>query len=243
LDIVSIEDLVKAGVHFGHRTKRWNPKMRKYIFGKRNGVHIIDLRQTMETIKRAYEAMVQVAEQGKGILFVGTKKQAKDIVKEEAQRGGIFYITERWLGGLLTNFDIVNTRIHRLREFEQMKEDGRWALMAKKEQSRCEREYTKLRKYFEGIKDMDRLPGAVFLVDIKKDVTAMREAKRKEIPIIAIIDTNVDPTDVSFPIPANDDSIRSISLITKIMTDAVVEGRKGFETEEEEKESYGTGKS
>jgi small subunit ribosomal protein S2 len=243
LELVKIEDLVAAGVHFGHRTKRWNPKMEKYIFGKRNGVHIIDLRQTQDMMKRAYEATVHVAEQGKGILFVGTKKQAKDIVKEEAQRGGIFYITERWLGGLLTNFDVVCTRVQRLREFEQMKEDGRWALMPKKEQSRCEREYSKLLKYFNGIKEMDRLPGLVFIVDIKKDVTAMREATRKNIPIVALIDTNVDPADIAFPIPANDDSIRSIALITKLITDAVIEGRKGFEAEENEKEDYGAGKS
>lgn len=239
--MVKIEDLITAGVHFGHRTKRWNPKMGKYIFGKRNGVHIIDLRKTQETIKRAYEAIVHIAEQGKGILFVGTKKQAKDIIKEEAARGGIFYITERWLGGLLTNYDIINQRLHRLREFEQMKEDGRWAMLTKKEMSRTEREYNKLHKYLHGIKEMDRLPGLVFIVDIKKDVTALREAKRKNIPIVAIVDTNVDPTDVTYPIPANDDSIRSIAIITKIVTDAVVEGRKGFETEE--KEDYGSGKS
>ncbi|HEC77858.1 MAG TPA: 30S ribosomal protein S2 [candidate division WOR-3 bacterium] len=243
MELVDIEQLITAGVHFGHRTKRWNPKMKKYIFGKRNGVHIIDLRQTQEALKRAYEAVVRVAEQGKGILFVGTKKQAKDIIKEEAQRGGIFYVTERWLGGLLTNFETLNQRVHRLREFEQMKEDGRWALLPKKELSRAEREFSKLLKYFQGIKEMDRLPGLVFIIDIKKDVTALREAKRKNIPIVAMVDTNVDPTDVTYPIPANDDSIRSIALITKIITDAVVEGRKGFETEEEVKEEYGSGKS
>jgi small subunit ribosomal protein S2 len=241
VELVKIEKLITAGVHFGHRTKRWNPKMEKYIFGKRNGVHIIDLRKTQETIKRAYEAIVHIAEQGKGILYVGTKKQAKDIIKEEAARGGIFCITERWLGGLLTNYDIINQRLHRLREFEQMKEDGRWAMLSKKEMSRTEREYSRLHKYLNGIKEMDRLPGLVFIVDIKKDVTALREAKRKDIPIVAIVDTNVDPTDVTYPIPANDDSIRSISIITKIVTDAVIEGRKGFETEE--KEDYGSGKS
>ncbi len=237
-----MEDLITAGVHFGHRTKRWNPKMGKYIFGKRNGIHIIDLRKTQETLKRAYEAIVHVAEQGKGILFVGTKKQAKDIIKEEAMRGGIFHITERWLGGLLTNFDVINQRTHRLREFEQMKEDGRWAMLAKKEMSRKERVYIKLRKYLHGIQEMDRLPGLIFIVDIKKDVTAMREAKRKNIPIVALVDTNVDPTDIMYPIPANDDSIRSIAIITKIVTDAVIEGGKGFETEEEEREEYGSSK-
>lgn len=237
-----MEDLITAGVHFGHRTKRWNPKMGKYIFGKRNGIHIIDLRKTQETLKRAYEAIVHVAEQGKGILFVGTKKQAKDIIKEEAMRGGIFHITERWLGGLLTNFDVINQRTHRLREFEQMKEDGRWAMLAKKEMSKKERVYIKLRKYLHGIQEMDRLPGLIFIVDIKKDVTAMREAKRKNIPIVALVDTNVDPTDIMYPIPANDDSIRSIAIITKIVTDAVIEGGKGFETEEEEREEYGSSK-
>lgn len=237
-----MEDLITAGVHFGHRTKRWNPKMGKYIFGKRNGIHIIDLRKTQDTLKRAYEAIVHVAEQGKGILFVGTKKQAKDIIKEEAMRGGIFHITERWLGGLLTNFDVINQRTHRLREFEQMKEDGRWAMLAKKEMSKKERVYIKLRKYLHGIQEMDRLPGLIFIIDIKKDVTAMREAKRKNIPIVALVDTNVDPTDVTYPIPANDDSIRSIAIITKIVTDAVIEGGKGFETEEEEREEYGSSK-
>ncbi len=230
--MASIEDLIAAGVHFGHRTKRWNPKMSKYIFGKRNGVHIIDLRQTLELLKRAYESVVHIAEQGKGILYVGTKKQAKDIIKEEALRGNVFYITERWLGGLLTNFDVLNQSVHKLREFEQMKEDGRWALLSKKELSRVDREYNKLLKYFRGVKEMDRLPGLVFIADIKKDVTAFREATRKNIPVVAIVDTNVDPEEVTYPIPANDDSIRSISLITKIITEAVVEGRKGFETEE-----------
>ncbi|MCK4453051.1 MAG: 30S ribosomal protein S2 [Candidatus Stahlbacteria bacterium] len=243
MELVSIEDLITAGVHFGHRTKRWNPKMQKYIFGKRNGVHIIDLRQTQETLKRAYEATVHIAEQGKGILFVGTKKQAKDIIKEEATRGNIFHVTERWLGGLLTNFDTLNQRVNRLREFEQMKEDGRWTLLSKKELSKLERQYSKLSKYFQGVKEMDRLPGLVFIVDIKKDETALREAKRKNIPIVALVDTNVDPEDITYPIPANDDSIRSIALMTKILIDAVIEGRKGFETEEEEKEKYEPGKS
>jgi small subunit ribosomal protein S2 len=215
--------------------------MGKYIFGKRNGIHIIDLRQTQEALKRAYEATVRIAEEGKGILFIGTKKQAKDIIKEEAARGSIFYVTERWLGGLLTNYDILSQRIARLREFEQMKEDGRWSMTSKKELARAEREYQKLLKYFQGIKEMDRLPGMVFIVDIHKDETALREALRVSIPVVAIVDTNVDPTDIDYPIPANDDSIRSISLITKIIANAVAEGRKGFEAEE--KETYGTGEA
>lgn len=241
MEDITFEKLVSAGCHFGHRTKRWNPKMAKYIFGKRNGIHIIDLRQTQEGLKRAYEAMVRVAEEGKGILFVGTKKQAKDIIKEEAAGAHIFYVTERWLGGLLTNFNVLSQRILRLREFEQMKEDGRWALASKKEQSRAEREYQKLHKYFEGIKEMDRLPGMVFLADIKKDETALQEALRVNIPVAAIVDTNVDPTSINYPIPANDDSIRSIALIAKTIANAVAEGRKGFEAEE--KETYGSGET
>ena len=241
MEQLTFERLVSSGCHFGHRTKRWNPKMEKYIFGKRNGIHIIDLRQTQEALKRAYEATVRIAELGKGILFIGTKKQAKDIIKEEAARGSIFYVTERWLGGLLTNYEILSQRIARLREFEQMKEDGRWSMTSKKELARAEREYQKLLKYFEGIKEMDRLPGMVFIVDIHKDETALREALRVNIPVVAIVDTNVDPTDIDYPIPANDDSIRSISLITKIIANAVAEGRKGFEAEE--KETYGTGEA
>lgn len=241
MEQITFERLVSSGCHFGHRTKRWNPKMAKYIFGKRNGIHIIDLRQTQEGLKRAYEAIVRVAEEGKGILFVGTKKQAKDIIKEEAARAHIFYVTERWLGGLLTNFNVLSQRILRLREFEQMKEDGRWAMASKKEQSRAEREYQKLRKYFDGIKEMDRLPGMVFLVDIKKDETALQEAIRVNIPVAAIVDTNVDPTSINYPIPANDDSIRSITLITSTVASAVAEGRKGFEAED--KENYGSGEA
>jgi len=241
LELVTIESLINAGIHFGHRTKRWNPKMKKYIYGKRNGVHIIDLRLTQESLKKAYEAVVHVAEQGKGILFVGTKKQAKDIIKEEALRGKIFYITERWLGGLLTNYSVLSQRIHRLRELQRMREDGGFSVLPKKELSRIEKEWGRLAKSFEGIKDMDRLPGLIYIVDINKDATALAEARRVNIPIIAIVDTNVDPTNITFPIPANDDSLRSISLITKVLTNAVVEGRKGFETEE--KETYGPGES
>ncbi len=233
MDLVTVEELIAAGVHFGHRTKRWNPKMQKFIFGKRNGVHIIDVRQTIEHLKRAYDAAVHIAEQGKGILYVGTKKQAKDIIKEEASRGSIFHVTERWLGGLLTNYEILSQRVNRLREFRQMKEDGRWAMLSKKELTQMERRFAKLVKYFNGVKDMDRLPGLVYIIDIKKDLTALREAKRKEIPVVAIVDTNVDPTEITYPIPANDDSIRSIALITRVLTDAVIEGRKGFETDEE----------
>ncbi|OGC42687.1 30S ribosomal protein S2 [candidate division WOR-3 bacterium RBG_13_43_14] len=237
MDLVTVEELITAGVHFGHRTKRWNPKMEKFIFGKRNGVHIIDVRQTIEYLKRAYDATVHIAEQGKGILFVGTKKQAKDIIKEEANRGSIFHVTERWLGGLLTNYEILSQRVNRLREFRQMKEDGRWAMLSKKELTRMERRFTKLVKYFSGVKDMDRLPGLVYIIDIKKDLTALREAQRKNIPVVAIVDTNVDPTEITYPIPANDDSIRSITLITRVITDAVLEGRKGFESEEEKEQN------
>ncbi len=234
MEIVSMQELISTGIHFGHRTKRWNPKMAKYIFGKKNGVHIIDLRQTLESLKKSYETTVRIAEQGKGILYVGTKKQARDVIKEEALRAGAFYITERWLGGLLTNFSTLYTRVQRLRELEQMKEDGRWSMLPKKELVRYEREFTKLSKYFEGIKEMDRLPGLVFIADIIKDATAVKEAKKVGIPIIAIVDTNTDPTDIDYPIPGNDDSLRAISLVAKIISNAVLEGRKGFETEEKE---------
>ncbi len=234
MEIVSLQDLINTGIHFGHRTKRWNPKMRKYIFGKKNGVHIIDLRQTQEALRKAYDATVRIAEQGKGVLYVGTKKQARDVIREEALRAGAFFITDRWLGGLLTNFNTLYTRVQRLRELEQMKEDGRWSMLPKKELSKYEREYIKLSKYFEGIKDMDRLPGMIYVVDIVKDATAVNEARKMDIPIIAIVDTNVDPTGIDYPIPGNDDSIRAISLVTKIISNAVLEGRKGFETEEKE---------
>lgn len=237
MDLVTVEELISAGVHFGHRTKRWNPKMEKFIFGKRNGVHIIDVRQTLEYLKHAYDAIVHIAEQGKGILFVGTKKQAKDIIKEEANRGSIFHVTERWLGGLLTNYEILSQRVNRLREFQQMKEDGRWAMLSKKELTRMERKYSKLLKYFDGVREMDRLPGLVYIIDIKKDLTALREAQRKGIPVVAIVDTNVDPTEITYPIPANDDSIRSIAIITRVITDAVLEGRKGFESEDEKEQN------
>ncbi|MEO0128780.1 MAG: 30S ribosomal protein S2 [candidate division WOR-3 bacterium] len=234
MEIVTMQELISTGIHFGHRTKRWNPKMAKFIFGKKNGVHIIDLRQTLENLKKAYEITVRIAEQGKGILYVGTKKQARDVIKEEALRAGAFYITERWLGGLLTNFSTLYTRVQRLRELEQMKEDGRWSMLPKKELVRYEREFTKLSKYFEGIKEMDRLPGLVFIVDIIKDATAVKEAKKVGVPIIAIVDTNTDPTDIDYPIPGNDDSLRAISLVAKVISNAVLEGRKGFETEEKE---------
>ncbi len=229
-----MQDLISTGIHFGHRTKRWNPKMAKYIFGKKNGVHIIDLRQTLENLKRVYETTVRIAEQGKGILYVGTKKQARDVIKEEALRAGAFYITERWLGGLLTNFTTLYTRVQRLRELEQMKEDGRWSMLPKRELVQYEREFTKLSKYFEGIKEMDRLPGLIFIVDVIKDATAVKEAKKVGIPVIAIVDTNTDPTDIDYPIPGNDDSLRAISLVAKIISNAILEGRKGFETEERE---------
>lgn len=231
MELISIEDLIATGIHFGHRTRRWNPKMKKYIFGKRNGVHIIDLRQTHEALKRAYEAVVGIAEQGKGILFVGTKKQAKDVIREEAIRCNVFYVNERWLGGLLTNFNVLYSRVQRLRELEQMREDGRWAMLPKKELSAMEKEWMRLSKYFEGIKEMDRLPGLIFIVDIVKDATALREARKINIPVVAIVDTNVDPAGITYPIPGNDDSIRAIGLVTKLIADAVIEGRKGFEAE------------
>ncbi len=229
IDRIEPQQLFEAGVHFGHRTKRWNPKMAKYIYGKKQGVHIIDLNQTIECLRQASSIIVKNIEDGKNILFVGTKKQAKDVIAEESLRCGALYVTERWLGGLLTNFLTVSTRIARMKEIERIKEEGRIKQLPPKEAIRLEREYIKLSKVFSGVKEMDRLPGIVYVVDVNKEITAVREARRLEIPIIAITDTNVDPDIIDYPIPGNDDSLRSISLITKIVADAVAEGRKGFE--------------
>ncbi len=234
LDRIDIKKLFECGVHFGHRTKRWNPKMAKYIFGKKQGIHIIDLNQTVECLRQACAVIIKNMEKGKGILFVGTKKQAKDVIEEEAKRCGAAFVTERWLGGLLTNFQTISQRIARLKEIERMKEDGRINQLFPKEIISLEKEYNKLIKVFRGIKDMDSLPGVVYIVDVNKEINAVREAHRLEIPTIAITDSNVDPDLVDYPIPANDDSLRSIEIITKVIADAVLEGRKGFEEPPEE---------
>ncbi|MEO0074716.1 MAG: 30S ribosomal protein S2 [candidate division WOR-3 bacterium] len=238
---ITIKDLLEAGVHFGHRARRWNPKMKPYIFGKKNDIFIIDLEKTLERIKIAADAMRRVAELGQDVLFVGTKQQAKPIIEEEAKRCGAFYVNERWLGGLLTNFEVVSNRISRLAELERILSEGRTERYTKKELLKLEREYKKLLKIFAGVKEMDRLPGIIYLVDVVREATPLAEARRAKIPVVAMIDTNGDPEKIDYPIPSNDDALRSIKLITSIMADAVLEGRKGFvDDTEAEKENEAT---
>jgi len=231
---LTIKDLLEAGVHFGHRARRWNPKMKPFIFGKKNDIFIIDLEKTLDRIKMGAEAVRRVAEMGQDILFVGTKPQAKPIIEEEAKRCGAFFVNERWLGGLLTNFDVVSTRIARMVELERILGEGKTDKYTKKEMLMLEREYKKLVKVFAGVKEMDRLPGIVYLVDVVREATPLAEAKRSKVPVVAMIDTNGDPEKVDFPIPSNDDALRSIKLITGIIANAVLEGRKGFEETETE---------
>jgi len=223
-----IKQLLEAGVHFGHKTARWNPKMKKFIFGERSSIYIIDLEKTEECINRARDFLLDIASKGEFVLFAGTKKQAQEVIFREATRCGMFYVTERWPGGLLTNFSTVKKSINRLKDIEKMKEDGTFEKLTKKEVSRLEKELAKLKKNFSGIVPMERMPKALYIVDTKKEETAVSEAKRLEIPIIGLIDTNCDPDLVDFPIPGNDDATKSISLITTLMADAVIEGRKRF---------------
>jgi small subunit ribosomal protein S2 len=230
--ILSIKDLLEAGVHFGHRARRWNPKMKPYIFGRKNDIFIIDLEKTLDRIKIASEAVRRVAEVGQDILFVGTKPQAKPIIEEEAKRCGAFFVNERWLGGLLTNFEVVSNRIARLVELERILGEGRVGKYTKKEMLMLEREHTKLMKIFAGVKEMDRLPGIIYLVDVVREATPLAEARRSKIPVVAMIDTNGDPEKIDYPIPSNDDALRSIKLITGIIANSVLEGRKGFEETE-----------
>lgn len=223
---VSIKELLEAGVHFGHQTRRWNPKMKKFIFGERNGIYILDLQKTVKAIDEGYEMLRQKALENEAILFVGTKKQAKDMITEEAKRCGMFYVTERWLGGMLTNFQTIKSSIRRLKNIERMATDGTFAALTKKEVLQLEKEKTKLEKVLSGVKEMDRLPGALFLVDTRKDDIAVAEANRLEIPVVAIVDTNCDPDPIDIPIPGNDDAIRSIRLISSLMASAVLEGKE-----------------
>ncbi|HKQ70615.1 MAG TPA: 30S ribosomal protein S2 [Polyangiaceae bacterium] len=219
-----LRSLIEAGVHFGHQTKRWNPKMRPFIYGARNGIHIIDLDQTARMFKRAYEFIVETVGRGGHILFVGTKRQAQDIVIEEAQRGSMFYVTNRWLGGTLTNFRTIKQGLDRLRSLERMKDDGTYEQLPKKEVSRLEKERERLEKYLGGLKSMGSLPHAVFVIDPHQEQIAVSEARKLGVPIIAITDTNCDPDVIDFIIPGNDDAIRSIKLITSRVADACIEG-------------------
>ena len=231
--VVSMKQLLEAGVHFGHQTRRWNPKMSKYIFTERNGIYIIDLQKTVKKADEAYAFMRSVAEEGKSVLFVGTKKQAQEAIKDEALKADMYFVNERWLGGMLSNFQTIQKRIARLKELETMEQDGTFDVLSKKEVLSLRKEMEKLEKYLGGIKDMKKLPGALFIVDPRKERIAVAEAHKLHIPIVAIIDTNCDPDEIDYPIPGNDDAIRAVKLITGRMADAVIEGRQGQSTEAE----------
>ncbi len=220
---VTMKDLLEAGVHFGHQTRRWNPKMKKYIFLERNGIHVIDLQKTQKCAEAARTAVVKAAKNNDSVLFVGTKKQAKDVMREEAARCGNFHVSERWLGGMLTNFQTIKMSIRFLRSLERMREDGTFEKLSKKEVARLEKQRVKLERNFSGIKEMNRLPGVLFVVDTKRERIAVLEAKRLGIPVIGLVDTNCDPEEVDFAIPGNDDAIRSIRLFARIVSDAVLE--------------------
>ena len=227
MSVVSMKQLLEAGVHFGHQTRRWNPKMAPYIFTERNGIYIIDLQQTLGLIDDAYDFMRKVGETGKPVLFVGTKKQAQAAIKDEAERCGMFFVNERWLGGMLTNHKTISKRIERLEEIRKMQEDGTINKYAKKEALKLIAEADKLEKYLGGIKDMKGMPGAIFVVDPKKERIAVKEAAILGIPVVGMVDTNCDPDDVDFVIPANDDAIRAVKLITSCMADAIIEAKQG----------------
>ncbi|OQX90876.1 MAG: 30S ribosomal protein S2 [candidate division Zixibacteria bacterium 4484_95] len=234
---IDIKELLEAGVHFGHQTKRWNPKMKKYIFTARNGIYIIDLKKTFLSIQRAQAKLREIAEKGEKVIFVGTKKQAKMVIKEEATRCGQFYVTERWLGGTLTNFQTIKQNIKRLRNIEKMKEENLFESMTKKEGMMLEKERARLEKYLTGIKEMYKLPSALVVVDAKKERIAVAEANKLKIPVIAIIDTNTDPDPIDYPIAANDDAIKSISVIIRALADVMIEGATQMEKEISEKEA------
>jgi small subunit ribosomal protein S2 len=223
-----VKQLLEVGVHFGHRTARWNPKMAKYIFGRKSGIYIIDLEKTAECLNKAREFLLDLASRGKGIIFIGTKKQAQDIIQEEAQRCGMYYVNVRWLGGLLTNFSTIKKSIQRLKSIEKMREDGTFKMLVKKEVISLEKEAALLKRNLSGIVLMEDLPDAVVIVDTNKEITAVKEARRLGIPIVAIADSNSNPDIIDYPIPGNDDAIKSIHLIISLLADAVIEGRKRF---------------
>ncbi len=230
--VVSMKQLLEAGVHFGHQTRRWNPKMKKYIFTERNGIYIIDLQKTVKKLDEAYNYVKEVAAEGGDILFVGTKKQAQEAIKEEATRCGQYYVNARWLGGMMTNFKTMRTRVDRLNQLKTMQADGTFDMLPKKEVMKHLGEIEKLEKYLGGVKDMKKLPGALFIVDTRKERNAIAEAHKLGIPVVAIADTNCDPDEIDYPIPGNDDAIRAIKLISSVMANAMIEGKQGEETEE-----------
>ncbi|MBR4960405.1 MAG: 30S ribosomal protein S2 [Clostridia bacterium] len=236
MSIVSIKQLLEAGVHFGHHTRRWNPKMAEYIFTERNGIYIIDLQKTIKKFEEAYMFVRETAQDGGSILFVGTKKQAADAIREEAERCGMFFVNVRWLGGMLTNYKTIKMSIERLRSLEKMQEDGTFDMLPKKEVAALQKEMFNLEKNLGGIKNMKGLPAAVFIVDPRKEHNAVLEAKKLGIPVVAIVDTNCDPDDADYIIPGNDDAIRAIRLISSVIADAVLEGKQGEQLNEAEAE-------
>ena len=227
MSVISMKQLLEAGVHFGHQTRRWNPKMAEYIFTERNGIYIIDLQKSVKKLEEAYNFVRELSAEGKSVLFVGTKKQAQDSVKEEALRAGAYYVNARWLGGMLTNFATIRRRIARLKQLRTMQEDGTFDLLPKKEVIKLNLEIEKLEKFMGGIKDMTSMPGALFIVDPRKERIAVAEAKKLNIPIVAIVDTNCDPDEIDYVIPGNDDAIRAVKLIAGAMADAIIEGKEG----------------
>lgn len=232
--IISMKQLLEAGVHFGHQTRRWNPKMSRYIFTERNGIYIIDLQKTVKKVEEAYNFVRDMAAEGKTMLFVGTKKQAQDSVKEEAERSGMYFVNQRWLGGTLTNFGTIRKRIERLHELERMQEDGTFDVLPKKEVIQLRKEMDRLEKFLGGIKGMKSLPGALFIVDPRKERIAVAEARKLGIPIVGIVDTNCDPDEIDYVIPGNDDAIRAVKLLTAKIADAIMEGMQGTAEEQEE---------
>ena len=237
MSVISMKQLLEAGVHFGHQTRRWNPKMKEYIFTERNGIYIIDLQKTVKKAEEAYNFIRSVAEAGESILFVGTKKQAQESIEQEAKRCEMYFVNQRWLGGMLTNFKTIQTRIAKLRKIEKMEADGDFALLPKKEVIKLKAEQEKLEKNLSGIKDMKRLPGAMFVVDPRKEHIAVLEARSLGIPVVAIVDTNCDPDEVDYAIPGNDDAIRAVKLIASKMADAVLEGRQGEQMQDAAEEA------
>ncbi len=237
--VVAMKQLLEAGVHFGHQTRRWDPKMAEYIFQARNGIHIIDLQKTSKKLDEAYNFIKEQVEEGKNVLFVGTKKQAQECIKEAALKCGMFYVDQRWLGGMLTNFETIRTRVQRLKNLETMQEDGTFDILPKKEVILLKKEMEKLEKNIGGIKEMDQLPGVIFLVDPKKEKIAILEAKKLGIPLVGLVDTNCNPEELDYPIPGNDDAIRAVKLIADVMANAVIEGKQGesFEAELEEQQN------
>lgn len=229
MSVITMKQLLEAGVHFGHQTRRWNPKMAPYIYMERNGIYIIDLQQTVKKFTEAYEFIKSVSAEGKGVLFVGTKKQAQETIKEEAQKCEMFFVNQRWLGGMLTNYKTIRKSVNRLKELERMELDGSLEVLTKKEAARLTNEKERLERFLGGIKDMDKLPGAVFVVDPRKERIAVAEARKLGIPVVAIVDTNCDPDEIDYVIPGNDDAIRAVKLISSKISDAVLEARQGVQ--------------